>query len=578
MTLVTKSIKNENQSTISLTPPTPGGNKMNLFNKISIKARLIFLVTFAVLQLATLGLLSISAMNSAESGLKSVYEERMIPAGQLSKIIDLMRANHNQLLLALQHSPDSHTLAMHNHPVTKHIETVENNIATSNTLWQTILKSQMTREENVLANDFANKRASFVQNGLVTVASLIRSGKYEEANLQLLNQTGPTFAAAYAAAEKLWQRQRDVAKATYENTEQENIFVQNSAMALMIVGVILLGLLALITIRGISTAVTHLTETSRQLAAGNLTVHNHYDSHDELGDIADAFNTICDKFRAVVKELGGTTIQLAAAAEETSVITGESSIRIKQQQSETAQVATAMTEMTATVQDVARNAAEAEQSALQADSLTTDGRTVAGKALNATRELADEVERAAQVIHNLEADSNNIGGVLDVIRGIAEQTNLLALNAAIEAARAGEQGRGFAVVADEVRTLAGRTQESTQEIQSMIERLQQGTREAVTAMQKGQEKAENSLAQVEQADQALEEINQAVSRIKDMNTQIATAAEEQGAVAEEINRNIVSINNLSVQSAQGAEQTAVASTQQAHLAADLQAMAEKFRT
>lgn len=551
---------------------------MNILSKISIKARLIILVAFAILQLAALGLISINAMNSAESGLKSVYEDRLIPTGQLSKIIDLMRTNRGQLLLALQHAPDSHTLALHDHPVNQHINAVENNIATSNALWQEFQKTQLTTQEKTLAKDFDTKRASFVQEGLIAVADLIRSGKYEEANLQLLNLTGPTFQAAYAAAEKLWQLQLDVAKAAYHDTVGQNQFVLNSAIGLMIVGVILLSLLALITIKGISNAVTHLTETSHQMAAGNLTVHNHYDSHDELGDIADAFNTICDKFRAVVKELGGTTIQLAAAAEETSVITGESSIRIKQQQSETAQVATAMTEMTATVQDVARNAAEAEQSALQADSLTTDGRTVAGQALNATRELVNEVERAAQVIHNLEADSNNIGGVLDVIRGIAEQTNLLALNAAIEAARAGEQGRGFAVVADEVRTLAGRTQESTQEIQSMIERLQQGTREAVTAMQQGQEKAENSLAQVEQADQALEEINQAVSRIKDMNTQIATAAEEQGAVAEEINRNIVSINNLSVQSAQGAEQTAVASTQQAHLAADLQAMAEKFRT
>lgn len=551
---------------------------MNLLSKITIKARLIFLVTFAVLQLAILGLISINAMSSAESGLKSVYEDRLIPTGQLSQIIDLMRDNHNQLLLALQHSPDSHTLAMHNHPVSLHLELVEKNIATSNTLWQAILKTQLTTEERVLASDFANKMNSFVQKGLKEVDDLIRAGKYEAANLQLLKETGPTFQSAYAAAEKLWQQQLDVARATYNDTRAENEFVLNTAIVLLIVGVILLSLLAMVTIKGISSAVTHLTETSSQLAAGNLTVHSQYDSHDELGDIADAFNTICDKFRTVVKELSDTTVQLAAAAEETSVITGESSVRIKQQQSETEQVATAMTEMTATVQDVARNAAEAEQSALQADSLTNDGRTVAGQALNATRELAQEVEQTAKVIHDLEAESVNIGGVLDVIRGIAEQTNLLALNAAIEAARAGEQGRGFAVVADEVRTLAGRTQESTQEIQSMIERLQQGTGEAVTAMQRGQEKAEHSLSRVEQADQALEEINQAVSRIKDMNAQIATAAEEQGAVAEEINRNIVSINDLSVQSAQGAEQTAVASTQQAHLAADLQAMAAKFRT
>ena len=551
---------------------------MKLLNKISIKARLIFLVSFAVLQLATVGLLSISAMNNAESGLKSVYEDRLIPTGQLSKIIDLMRSHHSELLLALQHAPDSHTLTLHDHPVTRHIEAVDANIATISSTWQAYLTTYLTPEEKVLAEDFANKRAIFVQEGLKEVADLIRAGRYEAADLQLLNRTGPTFETAYAAVEKLWQLQLDVAQATYADTVNQNQSVLNISIVLMIAGVMLLSLLALLTIKGISSAVSQLTEASRKMAAGDLTVRSQHESRDELGEIANAFNTICDKFRTVVKELGGTTIQLAAAAEETSVITGESSVRIKQQQSETEQVATAMTEMAATVQDVARNAAEAEQSALQADTLTNNGRAVAEQALNATRDLAREVEQAAQVIHNLEADSNTIGGVLDVIRGIAEQTNLLALNAAIEAARAGEQGRGFAVVADEVRTLAGRTQESTQEIQSMIERLQHGTKEAVTAMQRGQQKAEHSLAQVEQADQALNEINQAVSRIKDMNAQIATAAEQQGAVADEINRNIVSINDLSVQSAQGAEQTAVASTQQAQLAADLQAMAGKFRT
>ncbi|WP_428623066.1 methyl-accepting chemotaxis protein [Sedimenticola sp.] len=551
---------------------------MNILNNISIKTRLIFLVSFATLLLVAIGIISVRAMSTAEHDLKTVYENRLIPTGKLSRIIDLMRTNHAQLLLALQHAPGSDTEKMHDHPTSLHITNVNENIATITGIWKEYISTSLSAEEKALAQDFADKRATFVKQGLKAVASLIEQGKYQEAEAAILKQTGPTFDIAYSSVAKLWKLQLDEANKAYNETVEENRFVRNISILLIAVGVALLGILAFLTIKGISDVVSDLTDTSQKMAGGDLTVRCHHSSNDELGQIANAFNNICEKFRSVVKELGDTTIQLASAAEETSVITGETSARIQQQQSETEQVATAMTEMVATVQDVARNASEAEQSALQADTLTNNGRTVAEQALIATRDLAHEVEQAAVVIHALETDSNNIGGVLDVIRGIAEQTNLLALNAAIEAARAGEQGRGFAVVADEVRTLAGRTQESTQEIQAMIERLQQGAKEAVQAMQKGQTKAEHSLSQVEQADHALDEINQAVARIKDMNAQIATAAEQQGAVADDINRSIVSINDLSVQSAQGAEQTAVASTQQAQLAADLQAMAGQFRT
>ncbi|MCB1922041.1 MAG: methyl-accepting chemotaxis protein, partial [Candidatus Competibacteraceae bacterium] len=202
--------------------------------------------------------------------------------------------------------------------------------------------------------------------------------------------------------------------------------------------------------------------------------------------------------------------------------------RIRQQLAEAEQVATAMNEMTATVQDVAQTAASADAAASDADAKASEGRSVAVQALAATEDLVNEVQQAAAVIRKLESESESIGAVLDVIRGIAEQTNLLALNAAIEAARAGEQGRGFAVVADEVRTLAGRTQDSTQEIQRMIESLQQGTKGATQSMEKGQTKAQSTLDQVKSTEQTLSVISQAVARIKEMNAQIATAAEEQG--------------------------------------------------
>ncbi|MES9848328.1 MAG: methyl-accepting chemotaxis protein, partial [Candidatus Thiodiazotropha sp.] len=217
---------------------------------------------------------------------------------------------------------------------------------------------------------------------------------------------------------------------------------------------------------------------------------------------------------------------------------------ITKQHEQTTQVATAMTEMSATVHEVAQNTTQTAEAARQADQQANSGRDVVNAVTSSIDSLASEVGRAVETVQHVEQDSERIGSVLDVIRGIADQTNLLALNAAIEAARAGEQGRGFAVVADEVRTLAKRTQDSTEEIQEMIESLQTGVRETVTVMETSQQQAAESVDQAGRAHEALEEITRVVDTISQMSSQIATAAEEQSAVAEDINRNIVDITHV----------------------------------
>jgi len=313
-----------------------------------------------------------------------------------------------------------------------------------------------------------------------------------------------------------------------------------------------------------------------RIASGDFTVPVAIDSQDEIGRLAESAEKIRQELGLALHQVVESASSLAGEAAELAAISRATTEGVAAQQRETDMVATAINEMTATVAEVARSAAHAAEAAHKADQESRGGHHLVATSIDDIDRLAGEIDRTAEAINTLERDSENISSVLDVIRGIAEQTNLLALNAAIEAARAGEQGRGFAVVADEVRTLASRTQLSTQEIQSMIERLQQGTRAAVQAMEQNRSHAQETVLQAARAGTALETITAAVTRISDMNGQIASAAEEQGAVAEEINRNVVKISQVAEESASGAQRITAASHDLSNLAKTLQQLTARF--
>lgn len=331
------------------------------------------------------------------------------------------------------------------------------------------------------------------------------------------------------------------------------------------------------SVRAITVPLAKVNDILHVLSSGDLTQRLDDSSDDEFGELAESVNNLTDSLKGLITGITSRAAQLSAAAEETSTVTAQTTASIQDQKSQVAQVATATTEMHSTSQMVTQSAEDTLNQIGHADTEAEKVKLISLENKRTIEVLAGDVDEAAQVINKLHQDSASIGGILDVIRGVADQTNLLALNAAIEAARAGEQGRGFAVVADEVRTLASRTQESTQEINAMIEVLQAGAEKAVTVMNQGKEQTTVCVEQTEKATQALDLITEAVHKAHDVSSQIEQSAREQNVVSQEISEKLENIVGIAEETAVGAQQTSDSSQEVAKLAEELQGSIQAFK-
>jgi methyl-accepting chemotaxis protein len=350
------------------------------------------------------------------------------------------------------------------------------------------------------------------------------------------------------------------------------LIIGSSALALLV------GLIAAWVItRLIVTPLRSVIRVAQQIAAGDLSATIEVTRRDEIGQLMQAMQQMGAGLSSIVSGLQAGIEQLASSAQSLSAVTEQTNLEVSSQKEETEQVATAMNQMTATVHDVARNAEEAAQAAQTADGKVESGQQVVRQSMARIEQLADSATSASSSIESLSAEIQNIGTVLSVIKSVAEQTNLLALNAAIEAARAGEQGRGFAVVADEVRALAKRTQQSTEEIERLVSALRSAAQSSVQQIQNSGELVKLAVSDALQTESALGSIAAAVSLIQQMNQQIAAAAEEQSSVAEEINRSVTSIRASADQSSLAMQGNAASSIELAQLGVELKGMVGHFR-
>jgi len=539
-------------------------------NGLQIKQKMFIGILVPLLMLVTIGFIAIYMMGKIEYGVERIYNDRVVPLDDLKVIADKYAVDVIDAINKANAGGFSASQAAN---------ALENASKTINQYWPKYLATELTQEESRLAQQ-AEQLFSPANQQVELLISYLR-GRNGDVAYQLNDKILPLYQAIDPISGKISElialqikiagQERAAANEIYHSSIA--IFATLAGLAMLIS--ILIGLWVNRSVMNPINDIVRNLKTIRQ--DSDLTVKFRTFNDDELGLISTSLTQVIEHLRGILHSIAEAANTVNSSATELSSFTQETNKRMQQQQAETEQTATAMNEMTATVAEVAQSTSAAADSAKDADNYAANGNRIVIDSISSMSQLSEQIQKTAQVIGFLSNESQSIGRVLDVIKSIAEQTNLLALNAAIEAARAGEQGRGFAVVADEVRTLAQRTQKSTQEIEAMIATLQKGVKEAVNAMEVGIKQVDDANNKANEAGQALKEIVASVDNIAELNAHIATAAEEQSSVAESINRSIIAISDITDDSTRSAHELSESVINLTKLASSMRNQVSAFR-
>lgn len=538
--------------------------------KLSTKLLLSFvLCAFITLAVGTLGINGVSRLATA---LDSAFSNNLVSVSNTNATLNGLVA-HNRGLYRLLDASRGDISSQDRDRVRQDIA---NELKRSQTAYATYRATPLEDDERAAGDTLDQVWANYVASS-EQIISLIDAGHADQART-LLNSSN----------NELFRQSRELLKIIVDSNNRqikegsaEADALRSSALQWMIGGIVLAFIVAitigLLITRLITQPLAQAVQSAQRVAQGNLTQAIITDRKDEAGQLLMALSDMQGGLKSTLLEISNASDQLASAAEELSAVTDESTRGLTRQNDEIQQAATAVNQMTAAVDEVARNAVSTSEASRQANAEADDGRLQVDQAVSGMSSMVSEINDSTQAVVDLAVQVREIAKVVDVIRGIADQTNLLALNAAIEAARAGEQGRGFAVVADEVRALAHRTQSSTVDIENMIGTVQLGADGAVAAMNKSLTLANNTQTMAQNAGEALQRITHSVAKINERNLVIASASEEQAQVAREVDRNLLNIQDLSTQTAAGAHQTNASSQELSRLATSFNTLVAKFQ-
>jgi len=538
---------------------------MNILNRLTISQKIYFIPIIGAISFVIYLALSTITANSNVTLLSDVKDVQF-PVVQYSKEVSVSIVRISELLNSAVTTGEEDSIAAAE-TLSEQIKDLINKVGAS--------APRFKGDQQQLTREFLDyyQQAKALSVGMIN----------ESIDFQRLPELGIAMNSAYEKVTKTIKRFNQNRVQEFQNAIIEaNDSAENIVTIGFIMGLITITLLfgtAIPIISGIKSSLLGVIKSLRDLADGDgdLTIRLQAKSQDEVGELVNCFNRFIEKLQLTIKKVVDIAIPLSNMATTVSATAEETNIVTLAQQEGTNNTKFSVEELNASVQNVAENAARAAKASTQASTVSSEGAQVVETTVNTIKQLAQTVDASSKVIDQLDNDANQVGVILDVIRGIAEQTNLLALNAAIEAARAGEQGRGFAVVADEVRTLASRTQESTIEIQSTIEKLQSAAREAVTAMSNGQALADNSVEQVSKAGESLTDITSSVEQINAMTDEIAQSTESQSEAASQIVTHVDEISRSTEQTHTASKELAGVSSNLANLAHDLEILAKAFK-